>query len=101
MTDRIIDTGINANTNIVANRLNYDYDMAILQQGSLRSIRRFFERLEHPELFADEDRDGRIDIEQNMRKKKESPYSINSVAFVVQFVILILFFAMVWDFLKT
>ena len=94
MVDQI-NTGINDNTKIISNVLNYDNDMAILQQGSLRSIKRFFHKVEHPDIPLSED----IDEDKNINK--ESTISINSVTFVVKFIILILLIVIVWDFLKT
>jgi len=91
---RGIDTGINATSQIVANRLNYDDDFAILQQGSLRSIRRFFERAENPDKFIE---DPTAPLEE---KKTDDSYSINSVGFLIKFVILLLIIAIVWDYLK-
>ena len=90
----VIDTGINAKTQSVANRLNYDNDFAILQQGSLRSMRRFFERAENPDKFIE---DPTAPLEE---EKIDDSYSINSVTFLVRFVILILILAIVWDYLK-
>ena len=96
MTDtRVIDTGINANTNIVANRLNYDNDFAILQQGSLRSIRRFFEQKENPDKFIE---DPTAPLEEDV---VDDSFSINSVTFFVRFMILILILVVMWDYLKS
>lgn len=100
MTDRI-DTGINENTKVIANVLNYDDDMAILQQGSLRSIRRFFHKVEHPDIPILEDKDI-DDIESNKNKSNGMDViSINSISFMVKFVILILMLIIMWDFLRT
>jgi hypothetical protein len=92
---RIINTGINANTQIVANRLNYDDDFAILQQGSLRSIRRFFEQKENPDKFA-EDPTAPLKVVE-----PDTSYSINSIQFFVRFMIVIVILAAVWDYLKS
>jgi hypothetical protein len=96
MTDaRIIDTGINANTEIVANRLNYDNDFAILQQGSLRSIRRFFEQKENPNKFIE---DPTAPLEKEVI---DDSYSINSIQFFVSFTIFILMVIIMWDYIKS
>lgn len=95
MTDaRVIDTGITPETGVIANRLNYD-GIAILQQGSLRAIRRSFEKLENPDKFI-EDPTALISP-----TKIDDSYSINSVSFFVRFMIGLLIFAVVWDYLNT
>jgi hypothetical protein len=94
MVDRV-DTNITHNTKIIANTLNYDNDMAILQQGSVRSTRRFFHELEHPDIPFPED------IKSTNNKSINNTISINSVGFVVKFVIFILLSMIVWDYLKT
>jgi hypothetical protein len=93
---RVIDTGINANTDIVANRLNYDEgNFAILQQGSLRSMRRFFEQKENPDKFIE---DPTAPLEEEM---VDDSFSINSVTFFVRFMIVILILVVMWDYLKS
>lgn len=92
---RVINTGINANTEIIANRLNYDNDYAILQQGSLRSIRRFFEQKENPDKFIE-------DPTTPLKKKVvDDSHSINYVGFVVKFMITVIILIILWDYLKS
>lgn len=110
MTDRI-DTGVGPDTKILANILNYDDDMAILQQGSVKSIKRYFQRVENPESLGRDsfgstsvsiDRENRPIIRGGDKRYTLEPgVSINSVSFIARLIILILILIVVWDFLRT
>jgi hypothetical protein len=82
-------------TKIIANVLNYDDNMAILQQGSIRSIIRFFNKLEYPDIPDLED--GGMAL--NDDKKDKDAISINSIGFIIKLIIFFLFIMMVRDFL--
>lgn len=92
---QIIDTGITPDTTIIANRYNPDDDtLPILQRGSLEAFRRYFERIENPDKFIENPTAPIKKIEP------DTSYSINSVRFVVRFMIVILILAILWDYLK-
>lgn len=88
----IVNTIITPNTKVISNVLTYDNDMTILQQGSVRSISRFFHQLEHPGIPFPEDIEP-VPISDAI--------SINSVGFVVKLVIFLLLITIIWDYLKT
>lgn len=91
---RVIDTGITQDTKIIANKYNPDDDtLPILQRGSLDAFRRYFERIENPDKYVE---DPTAPIK---KMEKDTSYSINSVRFVVRFMICILILAVVWDYL--
>lgn len=108
MVDRV-DTGIGDNPKIIANRLSYDDDMAILQQGSVKSIKRFFQRVENSKSL-DRDSFGSTSVSinrENVITRGDSRYvlepgvSINSVGFVIKLIIAILILTILWNYLNS
>jgi len=93
----IIDTGINTDTHIIANRYNADDNIAILKQGnsSLKYLRLYFEQKEHPDKFKE---DPTAPLKTVVI---DTSYSINSINFFVKLSVLILIMIIVWDYLKT
>jgi hypothetical protein len=89
---------IDQNTKIVSNVLNYDdlrvNNLDILQQNSIKSIKKYFDDIENPKKPITE-----IDLMKST--KHTSDYSINSVGFFIKLFILVVFLVLVWDFVKT
>lgn len=89
---------IDQNTKIVSNVLNYDdlrvNNLDILQQNSIKSIKKYFEEIENPKKPITE-----IDLMKS--NKNISDYSINSVGFFIKLFIFIIFLVLVWDFMKS
>ena len=99
MVDRI-NTSILPDTNIIANKLNYDEDYAILQQGSVKLMRKKFERLEHPNAPRDENGEI-IDHEKIEKEKRKDFVTVGSIGMIINIILFIVFSIIVIDYVKS
>ena len=98
--NEVPDENITVATNIIANVLNYDDDLAILQQGSIPSIKRRFQQIENPSSLP-ENQVRKLPADDTAKALALNPnaISINNRIFVVKFVIFILFIYIVWNYI--
>ena len=91
-------------TNIISNVLNYDDDMSILQQGSIESIRRNFEKIEkkqHTTQIGDT-LTKQINEKINKTNKTDTAtISINSIEKFIAIVLALILCIMIRDFLTS
>ena len=98
----VIDTGITPDTRIVSNVLDYNdvrvNNLDILNQNSVKSIKKHFDELEHPPVLLTE-----LDLIRSKGaalKLDETSISINSIGFFVKLFILIVLLVIAYDFIK-
>lgn len=95
------DPNLTDNTRVVANLLNYDDDLAILQQGSIPSIKRRFQQIENPDSLPENQiRKLPADNTAKALALNSAAISINSRTFVVKFVVVVLLIYILFNYVN-